>query len=348
MLIDVYVDPECLQGGQDLSSQAAEAQPADPAGVASFVRLPSEDEPVRAVVGWDAANTEAVEFAAWLGHSLPMSVQVMSTTSAPWTKPIRNSGKNRKKRLKAANEAFHTRVVRALKEHLPRTQWADQPAKLVDAKDAVGALHTTANEFDADLILLGSRAKAPKGRFRPTTVADELMRSSPVPLGLAPRGVKLSKKGPTRVTYAIVESEFTDPADPTFPGLDFATALACHIGVPLRIIAFSPTAYTEQPTGWNEATLGMLDRARDRAWLVAEALTPDRLDHFDVQSSVAAAKSWKRAIDSVKWKKGDLMCLGSQPTGQLRSVFVGSRECEFIRFASVPVVICPRRDDHEG
>lgn len=326
-----------------MSSQATEVQPADQTGLAQLLRLPTPEEPVRVVVGWDATNTEAVEFAAWLGRSLPITVQVMSTTSASWTKPIRQSGKKRKKRVKAANDLFRHRAVRTLKEHLPRSQWSDKPARLVDEKDSVSALRSTASDFDADLILLGSRAKTPKGRFRPTTVADELMRSSPVPLGLAPRGVKLSKKGLTRVTYAIVESELTDPADTTFPGLTFATALACYIGVPLRIIAFSPTDYTRQPAGWNETVLGMLDRARDRAWAAAEVLTPDRLDEFDVRSSVASAKGWKRAIDSVKWKKGDIMCLGSQPAGQLRSVFVGSRESEFIQFASVPVVICPRR-----
>ena len=36
------------------------------------------------------------------------------------------------------------------------------------------------------------------------------------------------------------------------------------------------------------------------------------------------------------------MCLGSQPTQQLTSVFVGTREGEFIRYASVPVIVCPR------
>ena len=35
------------------------------------------------------------------------------------------------------------------------------------------------------------------------------------------------------------------------------------------------------------------------------------------------------------------MCLGSQPTQQLTSVFVGTREGEFIRYAPVPVIVCP-------
>ena len=61
-----------------------------------------------------------------------------------------------------------------------------------------------------------------------------------------------------------------------------------------------------------------------------------------MESFVASGKGWKRSIDSVKWKKGDVMCIGSQPSDNLKRVFVGTREGEFIRFAPVPVIIYPR------
>lgn len=296
---------------------------------------------MRVLVGWDVANTEAVEFAAWLGRCVPVQIQVMASTQSPWFKSLANAAKGRKKRMKEAQSSFDSRVEKTLKEHIPQSHWSKQVARLVDSKDTVRSLYETADEFDADLILLGSRAKTPKGRFRPSSVADEMMRSSPVPLGLAPRGVKLSKKGITRVTYAIVMED--EPAEPDFSGLDYATAMACALGLPLRIIAFSPTEYDKHSSAWNEQTLGILDRARDHAWALAEEFAPDRCDNFDVTSAISAAKSWKRSIDSVKWKKGDIMFLGSQPSQQLTSVFVGTREGEFIRYASVPVVVCPRR-----
>lgn len=304
-------------------------------------RLPDNGSPLRVVVGWDMANTEAVEFAAWLGRSLPVTVQVMSSTQVPPVKALTKATKGRKKWLKEAREAFSSRVESTLDQHLPRSQWSKHPARLVDSKDTVRSLYDTVEDFHADLILLGSRAKTPKGRFRPSSVADEMMCSCPVPLGLAPRGVKLSKKGVTRVTYAIVEG---GPDDSVFSGLDYATALACALGLPLRIIAFSPTAFDQHTSAWNEETLGLLDRARDCAWALAAQLAPERVETFDVTSAVSSAKGWKRSIDSVKWKKGDIMCLGSQPSGQLRSVFVGTREGEFIRYASVPVIVCPRAE----
>ena len=115
--------------------------------------------------------------------------------------------------------------------------------------------------------------------------------------------------------------------------------------MPLRIIAFSPQEQTDDlslAAEWNESTLGLLDRARDQAYGVASAMGPACADNFDVHAFVASGKGWKRSIDSVKWKKGDLLCMGSQPSDQLKRVFVGSREGEFIRFAPVPVIIHPR------
>ena len=81
---------------------------------------------------------------------------------------------------------------------------------------------------------------------------------------------------------------------------------------------------------------------RDQAFSVCNQI--EGCEGLDVETLLASGKGWKRAIDSVKWKKGDLLCLGSQPSGQLKRVFVGTREGEFIRFAPVPVLIYPRSE----
>lgn len=311
-----------------------------------LAQLQHDRQALRVVVGWDAQNTEAVEFAAWLGRSLPVKVQVVSAVTDGWKKPL--SGKKYRKWFSRRAAEFELQARKVLKANVPRSQWAKQCAQLVDRSDVAGTLYQSAEEFTADLILLGSKAKTAKSRFRPSSVADALMHSSPVPLGLAPKGVSLSRKGITRVTYALVEaSKSAKPqGEGRFSGLPYAATLACVLGVPLRIIAFSPeeqtAEFTPEAAEWNESTLGLLDRARDQAFSVATALDPAFGDTFDVQSFVASGKGWKRAVDSVKWKKGDLMCIGSQPSDQFKRVFVGTREGEFIRFAPVPVIIHPR------
>ena len=310
-----------------------------------LAELPADGKPLRVVVGWDAQNTEAIEFAAWLGRSLPVKVKVLSAVEGTWKKPL--SGKKYKRWFRDRAQEFELQAKRVLKAHIPRDQWAKDFAELAERTDVAGSLYSCAADFSADMIVLGSRVKTQKSRFRPSSTADELMHSSPVPLGLAPRGVKLSRKGITRVTYALIESsKSAQPRDEgRFSGLPYAATLACVLGVPLRIIAFSPQEQTDDlslAAEWNESTLGLLDRARDQAYGVASAMGPTCADNFDVHSFVASGKGWKRSIDSVKWKKGDLLCMGSHPSDQLKRVFVGSREGEFIRFAPVPVIIHPR------
>lgn len=314
-----------------------------------LANLPHTDGALRIVVGWDSShsnNKEALEFAAWIGRSIPVKVQVTGTTKGSWTKSL--SDKKYKKWLKHARSEFRDRVDKALDGVLPRSQRAKHVARLVERTSSAEPLYDVARSFNADMIILGSRAKTAKSRFRPTSAADELMHSSTLPLGLAPKNLKLSKKGITRVTYALIDSDEVsgDGNRERFPGLAYATTLACVTGVPLRIVAFSPdertSDFSHELATWNETTLGLLDRVRDQAFDVCTGHEHDY--HLDVETVLASGNGWKRAVDSVKWKKGDILCLGSQPSGQLKRVFVGSREGEFIRFAPVPVLIYPRSE----
>lgn len=309
--------------------------------------LPGNGRPLRVVVGWDESNTEAVEFAAWIGRSLPVSVQVVSAVESSWKKAL--TGKKYRRWFKDKSAQFDQESRKVLKAYVPRSQWAENASYLAERSDFKATLNESAREFSADMILLGSRTKTSKSRFRPSTMADALMHSSPVPLGLAPKGVNLSRKGITRVTYALVgapgEAGAARGERDAFPGLAYAATFACVLGVPLRIIAFSAaernSGVTQYAAEWNESTLGMLDRARDEAFRVATALDQNFAETLEVQSLIAVDKGWKRAVDSVKWKKGDLMCLGSEPAQQNPGVFVGDAAGEFLRFAPVPVLIYP-------
>ncbi|UUA87156.1 universal stress protein [Corynebacterium pseudogenitalium] len=300
------------------------------------------ERPLRVLVGWDASNSEAIEFAAWLGRSLPVTVRVAASVSGSWTKSL--SSKKYDKWLQKQRDTISEKATKALKHELPRSQWADPVAQVLERGSLAECLFEMADGFEADILLLGSKSKTSKGRFRPTSDADEMMHSSPLPLGLAPKGVQLSKKGITRVTYSLIDS---GAVQPSFSGLAYATTLASLLDVPLRIIAFSPSEGggfddQEDQMEWNEAALGLLDRARDSAFAVAEHLGPEHTERLDVSNFVATGKGWKKAIDSVKWKKGDILCLGSKSSGPLKRVFVGTREGEFIRFAPVPVIVYPR------
>lgn len=322
--------------------------PTDQSSTATAAALLGES-PLRILVAWDPANddtggTEALEFAAWLGRSMPVTVRVASTLLRPWPASLNKSGKKYKKWRKNEAEACAKAVEKALTDvELPRSQWDSQFSTFADGQNEAQLLTDEAEHFEADLILFGSNAAASKGRFLAGSTTDALMHSSPTALGLAPRAVKLSKKGVTRVNFAYID----DRADENSPGLLFAAELAAELEVPLRLITFSPTGLSDvtlsKPKGmsselideWNEQSLGMLDLARDRVI--------EHRDFIEVETEVGSGRGWGNAVDSLKWKKGDLICMDSHPMGTLERVFVGSTANEFLRHVTVPVVIHPYR-----
>ncbi|WP_026196174.1 universal stress protein [Corynebacterium lubricantis] len=304
------------------------------------------DRPLRLLVAWDPGNSasggrEALEFAAWLGRSLPVTIRVTSTFLRPWPATMSMLGSKYQKWRNKESAACVKAVTFALKDlEVPTSQWDREYSTFTDGQNEAQLLTDEATRFEADLILLGSNAAATKGRFLASSTADTLMHSSPMALGLAPRAVKLSKKGVTRVNFAFLDNRSEDS-----PSLQFAADIADHLDVPLRIIAFSPTGIGDVTLSsakgigneifdeWNEHALGMLDLARDRVM--------EFHDSLDVETEIGTGKGWANAVDSLKWKKGDLLCMGSQPMGPLKRVFVGSTASEFLRHVPVPVVIHP-------
>ena len=46
-------------------------------------------------------------------------------------------------------------------------------------------------------------------------------------------------------------------------------------------------------------------------------------------------------METPRWKKGDLLCLGSDPMGPIERVFIGSTATELLPHLGVPVLVCP-------
>lgn len=299
----------------------------------------------RILVAWrpDSPGTEAIELAAWLSRTTNVQIRVASTLLRPWPAASlsRFGGKYRKWLQKEA-AACESAVRHALTDAgIDEENWDEQFSVSLDGPSESVLLSEAADEFDAHLVILGSDAAAPKGRFLAGSTADALLHSSPKPLGLAPRAVRLAKRGVTRVNYAFLESEI----DENDPSLHFAAQLADSWGVDLRVLAFSPSGLADQSfqnkfdftreliDEWREHSLAVLDRSHD----VLGEFFPD----LSVESDIGSGKGWSGAIDALKWKKGDLLILGSTPPGPLERVFVGSTATEFLRHVHVPVLLHP-------
>lgn len=300
-------------------------------------------------MAWDKSSSESLEFTAWLSRSLPVTVSVVAEAPRSWTKSL--SPKKYSKWLATETEKITSRALSSLKSHIPRTLWAQEPCSLVDVDAERSAVVAAAREAGADLIVFNSNAKLSQARFLASSIADELMHSSPLPLGLTPKGVKLSKKGITRVNFVFLRAG----TDRDTSGLASAARLAAHLGVPLRLISLLPEMPSEDEldatigpaagmTHSHEASLSLLDVARDEAYAAATEFRPACSDLFELETAVASGNGWEKAVSAVKWKKGDLICLGSHPTAQRRRVLVGSRASEFLRYAPAPVIVFPRHE----
>ena len=115
------------------------------------------ERPLRVLVGWDASNSEAIEFAAWLGRSLPVTVRVAASVSGSWTKSL--SSKKYDKWLQKQRDTISEKATKALKHELPRSQWADPVAQVLERGSLAECLFEMADGFEADILLLGSKSK---------------------------------------------------------------------------------------------------------------------------------------------------------------------------------------------
>lgn len=309
--------------------------------------LVGTERPLRILVGFDQSGEEAIEFAGWFARTLPSRVRVVATAKRPWSS-LGSKSKQYRKWLKKTTDRSEEHIRAALKGSVPRSAWDDEFAVFREGKPRHDLLTQEAQRFNADLIVLGSKPKAAKGRFMASSTADALLHSSPISLGLTPRAAKLSKKGITRVNFAFLD----DDDEATSSGIAAAASVAIVLDTELRIMAFSPEetycfdgelrANRTLVDEWNETSLALLDRARDTVTEIARRIGVNELKNFEVETCVSAGDGWATVVDSQKWKKGDVLFLGSRPSAAQR-VNVGQRASDFLRHVPVPVIIFPQR-----
>ena len=58
-------------------------------------------------------------------------------------------------------------------------------------------------------------------------------------------------------------------------------------------------------------------------------------------TDIAVGDSWADAMEELEWEPGEVLVVGSSPTGPLARVFLGSRAIKIIRYSPVPVIIVP-------
>lgn len=255
-----------------------------------------------------------------------------------------------KAEMTAAGESARTALLAA---GVPKKMLDEEQLAMVYSDHSeTSRLIEAGEEFGADMILLGSQADSPDGRYRMGSTADALLHCSPLPLMLVPRNLAFSKAGPTRVNCAYVDTEQSRQA------LRHASDLAQRWDVPLRLVAFSPAGVSLDPTqvalkdavdaasagsagagsaaaplaeAWQVQGKELLERGRKRAL--------SRHPELEVTTKTGIGESWEEAVGAIKWRKGDLMVMGSSVLGDFNRVFIGPSTNQILRHVPVPVFL---------
>jgi nucleotide-binding universal stress UspA family protein len=200
-----------------------------------------------------------------------------------------------------------------------------------------GGLLEAVGELDAEALVLGSAADGKLGQVVIGSTADRLLHSSPVPLTISPRGYRGSKHGGlTRITAAY-------PGTPdTLHVVERVAALAERLEVPMRVVTFAVRGRTMYPPEVGlRAEDSILEQLAAHAREALAKLKADGVIGEDVDLQVATGNGWDQAIDAADWRDGELLAVGTSPSGGIARVFLGSRGSKILRHSPVPVLVLP-------
>jgi nucleotide-binding universal stress UspA family protein len=203
-----------------------------------------------------------------------------------------------------------------------------------DDSFAGGLIRETAR-LEADLIVVGGSGGGLAGSFSLGSVVNELLHSAPVPVAVAPRGLRVSTVARVReVTCAIGARPGAELL------LDNAVRLSEAAGAPLRLVslvALDPSFGSLR--GDHDA---VSQRARAHAHQTVEAAKALLPEGFPVTATVVDGTSVEDAVGKLDWHDGDLIMVGSSRLSAPRRLFLGSTAAKMLRVLDVPMVVVPR------
>jgi nucleotide-binding universal stress UspA family protein len=207
----------------------------------------------------------------------------------------------------------------------------------VTHRSVSGGLLEAVTELEAEALILGSAADGKLGQVVVGSTGDRMLHSSPVPLAIAPRGYRGSKAGRlTRITAAY-------PGTPeTRPVVERVAALAERLDVPMRVVTFAVRGRTMYPPEVGlRAEDSILEQLASHARETLAQLRSDGVVGDDVVLQVVTGNGWDQALDAADWQDGELLAIGTSPSGGIARVFLGSRGSKILRHSPVPVLVLP-------
>ena len=218
-------------------------------------------------------------------------------------------------------------------------QWLDEALKSVPAGIAAHThvsfhesfaegISAEAERLGAAAIVVGGAGGGLAGGFSLGSVVNELLHSAPVPVAVAPRGVRHSDVERVRsVTCAVGMRPGAEQV------LDMAVHVSTAAGTPLRLVSL---------VSLDEC--GARQLALDHAATTLATATASLPEGFPVSVVVADGNTVEEAVEKLDWRDGDLIMVGSSRLAQPRRLFLGSTAAKMLRVLNVPLVVVPRQE----
>jgi nucleotide-binding universal stress UspA family protein len=194
-----------------------------------------------------------------------------------------------------------------------------------------------AERLDAIAIVVGGSGGGLTAGFSLGSVVNELLHSAPVPVVVAPRGIRHSDVERIRsVTCAVG----------TRPGaedlLDTAVQISTAAGTPLRLVSL--VALDQYGSGGRVSAGTIRQQALDHAQATLATAKASLPEGFPVSVVVADGTTVEAAVEKLDWRDGDLIMVGSSRLAQPRRLFLGSTAAKMLRVLHVPLVVVPRQE----
>ncbi len=195
--------------------------------------------------------------------------------------------------------------------------------------------------LDAVAIVVGGAGGGLAGRLSLGSVVNELLHSAPVPVAVAPRGIRLSGVERVReVTCALGERTGADVL------LDTAVAASRAAGTPLRLVSL--VALDPMLGGLRSDPDAVRERALTHGRQVLDAAKESLPKGFPVTATVTDGSTVEDAVNKLPWRDGDLIMVGSSRLAAPRKLFLGSTAAKILRVVEVPIVVVPRTPYRDG
>jgi nucleotide-binding universal stress UspA family protein len=290
----------------------------------------------------------ALRLGSMLGRSTGEDVLVVAVVPAPWPPNPYQADKE----YLAYQEARADKALARARAYLG-TDLSGVEALLLRAESVAAGLLQVVKEREVSSVALGSSSTGVLGRVMLGGVAERILHTAELPVVVAPRAFHEGRAGQVRqVSVAFGRADHDGGL------VARAAAAAQAMSTPLRVVCFAVRPMAEfvgavEPSNEQLVVEEWMKRLEDDIAAALEAATQPTegsdgrtATATRVETVLGQGSSWSEALNDVSWSDGDLLVVGTSH-GPLSRFFLGSHAAKIIRNSPVPVMLLPRRHEHE-